>query len=233
MKTKFSSVKPDARILILQIILVSVMSFSVQNALAMMAVFAVVDILCIEFLGIKEAGKNLVTYICLWALLYILNTVNIPFISLIFPMFMMLMIRVLPAYITCQILVRKTPMNELLAALRKLHIPMLVLIPVAVMYRYLPTVGKEITYVRESLKMRGLKPSLERFFVPLLFRSEKISEELSAATICKGLDVDRERTCLTDVRLAAADYVYGVVLIVGTVLLYLFNYRLMHGGGLW
>ena len=54
MKTKFSSVKPDARILILQIILVSVMSFSVQNALAMMAVFAVVDILCIEFLGIKE-----------------------------------------------------------------------------------------------------------------------------------------------------------------------------------
>ena len=45
MKTKFSSVKPDARILILQIILVSVMSFSVQNALAMMAVFAVVDIL--------------------------------------------------------------------------------------------------------------------------------------------------------------------------------------------
>lgn len=81
MKTKFSSVKPDARILILQIILVSVMSFSVQNALAMMAVFAVVDILCIEFLGIKEAGKNLVTYICLWALLYILNTVNIPYIS--------------------------------------------------------------------------------------------------------------------------------------------------------
>lgn len=232
MDIDFSSTKPDARVLILQIILISVMSFSMQNILAMMTLFIITDILCAVFLGIKEAGKNLVTYSLLWALLYALNILQIPVISLIFPMFMMLMIRVLPPYITCLILIRRTPMNELMASLGKLHIPMIVLIPVAVMYRYLPTVGKEITYVRESLKMRGLRPSVERFFVPLLFRSEKISEELSAATICKGLDVDRERTCLADVRLKTADYLYGAVLVVGSALLYYFNYLLMHGGGL-
>lgn len=233
MDIDFSSTKPDARILILQIILVSVMSFSMQNMIAMIALFVIMDILCAIFLGLKEAGKNLVTYSLLWVLLYVLNTLNIPVISLIFPMFIMLMLRVLPAYITCLILVRRTPMNELMTSLRKLHVPMIVLIPVAVMYRYLPTVGKEITYVRESLKMRGLKLSVERFFVPLLFRSEKISEELSAATICKGMDVRRERTCVTDVRLESGDYLYGIALVLGSIMLYLFNYYMMHGGGLW
>lgn len=233
MEDHFSAVKPDARALILQIILVSVMSFSMQNMLAMMMLFAITDILCAIFLGIKEAARNLLMYSLFWGLLYVLNTLRIPVLSFIFPMFIMLMLRVLPAYITCLILVRITPMNELLSSLRKLHIPMLVLIPVAVMYRYLPTVGKEITYVRESLKMRGLKVSVERFFVPLLFRSEKITEELSAATICKGLYVDRERTCLTDVKLDVADYFYGIALILGTLCLYLLNDWLMRGGGKW
>lgn len=233
MTTTFQAAKPDARILLLQIVLVSVMSFSMQNMVAMMVLFALTDILCVVFLGRKESVKNLITYVGLWVLLYILNTINIPIVSFIFPMFLMLMLRVLPAYITCLILVRRTPMDELLASLQKLHVPMLVLIPAAVMYRYLPTVGKEISYVRESLKMRGLRLSVERFFVPLLFRSEKISEELSAATICKGLSVDRKRTCLVDVKLTMADYCYGLVLIVGAILLYCFNRWMVHGGGLW
>lgn len=194
MKTKFSSVKPDARILILQIILVSVMSFSVQNALAMMAVFAVVDILCIEFLGIKEAGKNLVTYICLWALLYILNTVNIPFISLIFPMFMMLMIRVLPAYITCQILVRKTPMNELLAALRKLHIPMLVLIPVEKLKK------EGYTVVVSEHKLYYLKNLADRV---ILLKDGKIAEEISGEEFAKKTTVWFKENGLRRLELAA------------------------------
>ena len=82
MDIDFSSTKPDARILILQIILVSVMSFSMQNMIAMIALFVIMDILCAIFLGLKEAGKNLVTYSLLWVLLYVLNTLNIPVICL-------------------------------------------------------------------------------------------------------------------------------------------------------
>lgn len=52
MNIDFSSTKPDARILILQIILVSVMRFSMQN---MIALFVIMDILCAIFLGLKEA----------------------------------------------------------------------------------------------------------------------------------------------------------------------------------
>lgn len=79
-------------------------------------------------------------------------------------------------------------MNELVAALRKIHIPMLFLIPFSVMYRYLPTIRQEFNYIHESLVMRGLHSSYkkvafhplqsaEHYLVPLLFRSEQIVEE--------------------------------------------------------
>ncbi|MGN1175291.1 MAG: hypothetical protein ACI4S1_07530 [Roseburia sp.] len=55
MEEIFKTVKPDTRVLVLQTILVSVMSFSMQNAVAMMALFAVMDVLCAAFLGMKEA----------------------------------------------------------------------------------------------------------------------------------------------------------------------------------
>lgn len=45
MTTTFQAAKPDARILLLQIVLVSVMSFSMQNMVAMMVLFALTDFL--------------------------------------------------------------------------------------------------------------------------------------------------------------------------------------------
>lgn len=110
-------------------------------------------------------------------------------------------------------------MDELLFSLEIWRFPKLVLIPLAVIYRYIPTILKEIGYIRESLKMRNLHSSMwdkvchpmqnaENFFVPLLYRSEKISEELSAASICKGLSTKRKRTCCTKVKLGVTDLIY-------------------------
>lgn len=72
--------------------------------------------------------------------------------------------------------------------------------------------------MNESLKMRGLNlsvrnlkhliPTIENYMVPLLFRSEKLSEELSAASLCKGLSVERNRSCCTEVKLTLADFLY-------------------------
>lgn len=117
------------------------------------------------------------------------------------------------------ILLARTPMDELLTALENMHVPKTLLIPLAVIYRYIPTLIKEIGYVRESIKMRGSNDSLwatlrhpmkkaEDFLVPLLYRSEKISEELAAASLCKGLSVKRKRSCCTDVRFGWLDIFY-------------------------
>lgn len=97
-------------------------------------------------------------------------------------------------------------------------IPKSLSIPLMVVYRYVPTILQEFCYVNESLKMRGLNlsvrnlkhliPTIENYMVPLLFRSEKLSEELSAASLCKGLSVERNRSCCTEVKLTLADFLY-------------------------
>lgn len=167
-------------------------------------------------------------------LLWLLQRLAIPVVSDIFSMFFLLVVRIYPVYLLCGLLVYRTPMNELLTALSHWHIPQVVLIPLAVIYRYIPTTTKEITYVNESMKMRGVNGSLfslvhhpiktaEQFLVPLLYRSEKIAEELSAASLCKGLTIHRQRTCCIPTRLSWQDVLYTVGISVTTIALLCMN----------
>ena len=66
--------------------------------------------------------------------------------------------------------------------------------------------------------------TLENYLVPLLFRSERISEELSAASLCKGLSIERKRTCCTNVRFTKEDYLYLLGMAIVIVLLFVLNY---------
>lgn len=231
----FIPTKPDARVLILQIVCASLLSFSFRSWLAMVLLFVITNIVVAVMQGWRRGIQSGITYIIFFMATWGVQLLSLPVISDILPMFLMLMIRVYPVYLLCSVLIHRAPMNELLTALAHWHIPQVLLIPVAVIYRYIPTITKEITYVNESLKMRGLNSSAwgvlrhpirsaERFLVPLLYRSEKIAEELSAASLCKGLTVDRKRSNCTDVKLGWQDFCYtaGIAVVV-CILLYVNN----------
>lgn len=230
MSQKFKAVKPDPRILICQIIVISMLSFSFNNWTAIVLLFAIVDIITLFFVERGSNIKCLISFMGILCLQRLLQIVYIPFLSTIFAMFLIIVLKAIPVYMTVLILMRHTPMNELMAALRKLHIPMILLIPMAVMYRYIPTIRQESVYIHESLIMRGLNfsvqkivkhpmSSIEHYFIPLLFRSEQITEELSAATLCKGLNAKKERTCCTEVKLRLPDCLYLIMLCIVTCIL--------------
>lgn len=218
----FRPFKPDVRILILQIILSGLLGFSFDSEAAVIALFFIVDLLILRWYGIKLFWKRLLTYAVMYGIVILLTAVRIPVLSLIFPPFLLMAVRIFPAYLLLRLLVDKAPMDELLYAMERLHVSKSLSIPLMVVYRYVPTILQEIRCIHESLKMRGMNLSLsnfghlirtlENYVVPLLFRSEKIAEELSAASLCKGLSAGRRRTCCTDVRLNAADFVYLVLM---------------------
>jgi len=214
----FKASKPDARILILQIIIAGVLGFSFHNEVAVITLFLVIDFLLLYWYGLKVFLKRLVSYAVIYGLILGFTAVNVPVLSMIFPPFLMMIVRAYPVYLLLKLLVDKAPMNELLYALDAIHIPKSLSIPLMVVYRYVPTILREFHNVNENLKMRELNLSfsnltrliktLENYMVPLLFRSEKISEELSAASLCKGLSMERKRTCCTDVRFTKIDFLY-------------------------
>jgi energy-coupling factor transport system permease protein len=99
---------------------------------------------------------------------------------------------VLPLALTCRV-------QELLTALKSLHLPFCIYIPGAVMIRFIPTFMSDIKQVSETLKIRGYNLGfremfrhplmmLRLLFTPLLFRSLRTSEELGIAAELKGLE---------------------------------------------
>ena len=123
-----------------------------------------------------------------------------------------------PVMVSLLMLVQTTRISQFLAAFSAMHLPPRAVIPVAVMFRFIPTVQDEWSGIRKAMKFRGIEltfgsvvrhpgQAVEHLLVPLLFSSASVMEELAAAAEARGLDADHARTSYEEVRMRAADYV--------------------------
>lgn len=92
-----------------------------------------------------------------------------------------------------------TPTGVLMAALEKIKLPKQVIIPLAVMFRFFPTLREEFKNIKNAMKMRGIALNaknmvlspltcMEYVLVPMLASSSKIGDELAAAAHTKGVE---------------------------------------------
>lgn len=118
---------------------------------------------------------------------------------------------------TANLLIKTTSVSEFTAAFRKMHIPEKIIIPFSVMFRFIPTIKEEWSSIHNAMQLRGIATSagaiakapmktLEYGMIPMLMSVATISSELAAASLSRGLDTEIERSCLTEVRFALADY---------------------------
>ena len=114
--------------------------------------------------------------------------------------------KVLPCLIIGKWILTDTEVSEFVAVMWKLRFSPDVIIPVSVVFRYFPTLKEEWQALRMAMKMRGIGLSVEHVLVPLMMSAVQISDELSAAALCRGLDAPGPHTCLRPVRLARPDY---------------------------
>lgn len=235
---KFKSSKPDARILLILIILGIWLSFSLSQNRFMIVLFLAVDIALLIGTNCDGEGfiKNTVIYFFLQGLLVGLSKIQFTFFDVVLLPFIMIMIRVYPIMLLLELFVKRIPVNELMYSLERMHMPKSVLIPIMVIYRYVPTILKEIKMIRAGIKMRGLGCRMKHpasiinaanyYMTALISRSEKLSDELSAAAICKGLSVKRDRSCITKVKIQVPDIIVLCIGIVFTAGMFYLNQRL-------
>ncbi len=123
-----------------------------------------------------------------------------------------------PIGVTAILLIRTTTVSEFLSAFRKLHLPDAFIIPISVMFRFIPTITEEWKSISSAMRFRGIgvspqniltKPmlTLEYMLVPLLMSTSTISEELAAASLSRGLDIGIKRTSIKEVYLGIIDYI--------------------------
>lgn len=129
----------------------------------------------------------------------------------------MTLIAMFGAYIT-----RTTKISEMIEALNRMKIPRSISIPFSVLLRFAPTMRHEVKALKENMKIRGVIKSgffillhpikyVEYTLVPLLMRMIKVSDELSASALIRGLDSDEKRITLTELRFRKADLLIGLL----------------------
>ena len=123
----------------------------------------------------------------------------------------------LPIFMAGILLMKTTSVSEFMLSFERMHLPSKLIIPLSVMFRFIPTISEEWHSIRDAMRFRGIgisvrsvltKPmmTLEYTMVPLLMSTATIADELAAASLSRGLDADTKRTSIEDVRLRLQDY---------------------------
>ena len=114
------------------------------------------------------------------------------------------------------LVISTTKVGEFLSAMARLHIPKKLTIPIAVMLRYLPTIREDWRFIKDAMRLRDVSPTLWGFlkapamtvnciYVPLLMAASKAADELSIASVTRGIENPKPRTCLVSIRMQTGD----------------------------
>lgn len=125
---------------------------------------------------------------------------------------------------------KKTSMPYIISAMQTMKFPNVIAIPLIVIFRYMPTLREDYGYLKDSLKIRGVRTSgirllvhpirsLEFIIVPLLFRSVRVAEELSTSVLLRGIENYKNRTNMYPLKFTRIDFIYALftVIAVGTL----------------
>ncbi len=134
------------------------------------------------------------------------------------------------AVMMIEFLKRKTSMPYVISAMQTMKFPNAVAIPFIVILRYMPTLREDYGYLKDSLKIRGIKTSgieffihpirsLEFMIVPILFRSIRVAEELSTSVLLRGIENYKNRTNIYPLKFTKIDAGYALFTVIAVSML--------------
>jgi energy-coupling factor transport system permease protein len=207
----------DPRTKFVLLFFVGYFTFTIPAFPAEIGIFCALALL----LALNGQGRTVVKLSVAFAAMVALDAKLLPMVTntlgFLFSAFVRVVRLVFPIYLAAVLLIRTTAVSEFIAAFRKLRLPDAFIIPVSVMFRFIPTITEEWRSIRNAMRFRGIGISakavvkqpmqtLEYMLIPLLMSTATISGELAAASLARGLDSGEPRTCMAQVRMRPLDY---------------------------
>ena len=148
-----------------------------------------------------------------------LNTVSLLFGTLV--------LRLMPIFMLGEYLIKSTSSGEFVAAMQRMHVPDKFIIPVSVVFRFVPTIAEESRSITYAMKMREISFGTKRFrknpgafleyrLIPLMISVAKIGDELSAAALTKGLGSKTKRQSICSIGFGICD-ILMIIIIFGLI----------------
>ena len=219
-----------------KIIILVILSFMVFNdvSLYISGILVLIPFICLLFSNHK---KSALIYIVVYVLakyiqIHILPTAT-GLTAIVLITFSYTVSRMMPILMMGYYTITTTKVSEFISSMERNNIPRDIIIPVSVVFRYIPSVFEEIKSITNAMKMRGfgltvksLKNPLkliEFYMIPILISAVKTADELSAASLTRGLSNPEPRTHLLEVKLTKLDYTLLAITFIGFAI-YAYNF---------
>lgn len=181
---------------------------------------AVIAIMLLLFLA-EGLYKSIVEIIVTYSLLLLLQYGILPIVPRGAAMFLSMFVYfkvIFPCALPLMYLFKTTNVREIMVAMGKMKLPDHFIIAFAIMVRYLPVVKEEITAIRKAMSLRTIKgwgQKIECLYVPMLMETVQTADELSQASITRGIDHPGVKTSYVEVDFGKSDVIaWGIVLLV-------------------
>ncbi len=135
--------------------------------------------------------------------------------------------RMLPCFMAGVLLIQTNSLHRFILAMRKLHFPQGIIIPIAVSVRYFPAIKEEFTHIGEAMKLRGtpMLRRIEGYLVPMMLSATATAQELAQAAVTRGIENPCKKTSTEELKLKWTDWVWSVAGIVTAGLTIFFDVR--------
>lgn len=212
----------DPRIKLTLLPVVGFISFFISDTILLFVILLFSFLLYIYSGIYKKAFSFLVFFLLLLGLEY--GMTKISNYNFVFALYMMIfflsrmtLIAMFGTYIT-----RTTKISEMIEALNRIKIPRSISIPFSVLLRFAPTIRYEMKALKENMRIRGVIKSnffillhpikyIEYTLIPLLMRMIKVSDELSASALIRGLDSEEKRVTIVELKFKLMDLIVAVI----------------------
>ena len=221
----------DIRVRMVALLITSVGILVIRSEYAVYLSLLLVTIWTGLILGFGKVFPQIILFASLELALFLIRDVralgNLP---LLLVYLRRLIIAVIAAYP-----VAKAPTGKLIASLDKLKIPRTFTISLAVLLRFLPTVGMEYSAIRRAQRYRGIGISpgtvitripqlFEYTLVPLLIRTTKVADELTASAEVRGMKLKGDYNPYYEVKMRVPDRILLIVVIMCETGIYYVDY---------
>lgn len=232
-KMELGQFKLDPRTKIIILVIISFMVFN-EAPIYVSGILVLIPFICLFFSNYKKAA---VIYVVLYVAAKYIQIFLLPnstgIISIILVTFSYTSSRMLPILIMGYYTIASTKVSEFISAMEKSNVPKDIIIPLSVVFRYIPSIIEEIKSITNAMKMRGFGLTVKSFknplkliefyMVPILISAVKTSDELSAASLTRGLSNPKKRTHLVDTEFSKLDYSLLLISVIG-FLIYVFYF---------
>lgn len=206
----------DPRAKLIQILLIALSIFWVQSDIGI-AVQIGLSMIFLTMLRLpKQAAILGIYYLLVQFLFTLLVNLDAPqaAVTLVF-----LLRKVSPIAGIAFISLRSLTVSELISALSKMRFPKSIVLALAVALRFVPTIRRETSQIKDALALRGrplnvislVRAPLEMtecVLMPLMMRGVKIADELSASAVTRGIENPEPRTSRKPLKFRATDMMY-------------------------